>query len=137
MKKILRLSLPVVLAMTLTAAASAPQTQEKVDYGKILGTWTLDMDFNGNPFSMTLEMKMVEDKLGGVISDQMGMLNNVPLSQVQFDGQTLKSEIKVAMPPDNVERVIKLEAKLAEGKLQGTLLVADFGMAMPFTGTKK
>jgi hypothetical protein len=113
------------------------QTQAKVDYEKIVGTWALEMDFGGNPFTLTLELKLQEGKLVGTMSDQMGILTNAPLSNVEFDGESFKADLKVPMPPDNTERLMKIEAKLAESKLEGAIQIVDFGMSTPFTGTKK
>jgi hypothetical protein len=118
--------------------AAQEQAKPKTDFGPMVGTWNLQMDMQGNAFFMTLELKLDEKgQLVGTLADQMGMMPVAPVSNAEFDGTTFKADVKAQTPPDNAERTLKLEAKLAEGKLEGQLLVADMGFALPFTGTKK
>ena len=73
----------------------------------------------------------------GTLVDQMGMIPVAPVYSAEFDGTTFKADVKAQTPPDGAERILKIEAKLAEGKLSGALNVPDMGLALPFTGTKK
>jgi hypothetical protein len=137
MKNTLKIGILCAL-LAASGAAAQEQAKPKTDWKPLLGTWTLQMDMQGNAFFMTLELKLDEKgELAGTLSDQMGMMPVAPVSNAEFDGTTFKGDVKAQTPPDNAERTLKLEAKLAEGKLEGQLLVADMGFALPFTGTKK
>ena len=135
MKNSLAIGLLIVL---LAAPAVFAQDKPKVDYAPMLGTWTLEMDMQGNVFAMTLDLKLDEKgQLTGTFVDQQGMMPVAPVYNTEFDGTTFKADVKAQTPPDGAERILKIEAKLAEGKLTGSLNVPDMGMALPFTGSKK
>jgi len=127
----------ILLAAVVIAAPAQLQTKPKVDYGKITGTWALQVDAGGEYYYLTLELKVTEGKLEGGLSEQNGMFTNSPLSNVEFDGQTLKFDVKIPTPPDGSERLVKTEAKLVENKLEGLLTIPDLQMSVSITGTKK
>ena len=132
-------SIAVGLLIVLVAAPAAfAQEKPKIDLAPMVGTWTLEMDMQGNIFAMTLDLKLDEKgQLTGTLVDQMGMMPVAPVFNAEFDGTTFKADVRAQTPPDGAERILKIEAKLAEGKLGGTLNVPDMGIALPFTGTKK
>ncbi len=135
MKKSIALGLLIVLA---AAPAAFAQDKPKIDLTPMVGTWTLEMDMQGNVFAMTLDLKLDEKgQLTGTFVDQMGMMPVAPVYNTEFDGTTFKADVKAQTPPDGAERILKIEAKLAEGKLAGALNVPDMGISLPFTGTKK
>ena len=125
------------VALAALAAAASAQTAPKVDYGKVLGTWTLTVSAGEENYYLSLELKMTEGKLGGFLSEQNGLFTNTPVSAAEFDGQTLKFESKTPTPPDGMERVIKTEAKLVDGKLEGMLTVPELGVAAGVAGVRK
>lgn len=135
MKNSLAVGLMIVL---LAAPAAFAQDKPKVDFTPMVGTWTLEMDMQGNVFAMTLDLKLDEKgQLTGTLVDQMGMMPVAPVFNTEFDGTTFKADVKAQTPPDGAERILKIEAKLAEGKLGGSLNIPDMGLALPFVGTKK
>jgi hypothetical protein len=137
MKKALKTGF-LVLLFVVSASAAQEQAKPKVDLTPMVGMWVLEMDMQGNVFAMNLDLKLDEKgQLTGTLVDQMGMMPVAPVYNTEFDGTTFKADVKAVTPPDNAERVLKIEAKLAEGKLAGSLNVPDMGMALPFTGTKK
>jgi hypothetical protein len=122
----------------LVVSAAAAQDKPKVDWTPMIGTWTLEMDMQGNVFAITLDLKLDEKgQLVGTFFDQMGMMPPAPVSNAEFDGKAFKADVKAQTPPDGAERLLKIEAALAEGKLVGAMSVPDMGMSLPFTGAKK
>jgi len=136
MKSYLKFGLLTMLVVLIALAAPAQETK-KVDYGPLLGIWTLEVEAGGEFYYLTLELKLVEGKLEGGLSEQNGLFTNTPISNVEFDGQTLKFDSKAPTPPDGAERIIKTEVKLVDNKLQGMITIADLGMSVALTGTKK
>lgn len=137
MKSALKIGFLMVL-LVVAGAAAQEQAKPKADFGPMVGLWILEMDMQGNVFAMNLELKLDEKGLlVGTLADQMGMMPVAPVSNAEFDGTTFKADVKAQTPPDNAERILKIEAKLAEGKLAGALNVPDMGFVLPFTGTKK
>jgi len=136
MKSYVKSGLLTMLLVLIALAAPAQETK-KVDYGPFLGIWTLEVDAGGEFYYLTLELKLVQGKLEGGLSEQNGMFTNTPISNVEFDGQTLKFDSKTPTPPDGAERVIKTEVKLVDKKLLGMITIADLGMSAALTGTKK
>lgn len=126
--------LVAALALALVAGLAA---QVKPDPTPLLGQWLLEVNAGGESYFLPLELKLVEDKLAGSLSEQSGMFTNVPLSAVVWDGALLKFEATIPTPPDGAERLCKSEFKLVEGKLVGTLTVEEMGLSAPTTGTKK
>ncbi len=138
MKSSLALALIILLAAVPAAARAQAQDKPKVDLGPMVGLWTLELDMQGNVFPMTLDLKLDEKgQLTGTFVDQMGMMPVAPVYNTEFDGTTFKADVKAQTPPDGAERILKIEARLAEGKLAGALNVPDMGMSLPFAGTKK
>jgi hypothetical protein len=136
MKSYLKFSLLTMLMVLIALAAPAQETK-KVDFSPLLGIWALEVDAGGEFYYLTLELKLVEGKLEGGLSEQNGLFTNTPIFNVEFDGQTLKFDSKTPTPPDGAERVIKTEVKLVDKKLQGMITIADLGMSVALTGTKK
>jgi hypothetical protein len=110
---------------------------QKPNYDKIVGTWSLEVSAGNEFYYLTLELTVNEGKLGGKLSEQNGMFKDAPLLETAFDGQTLKYSVKIPIPPDGAERLVKSEMKLADNKLDGTLSIEDMAMTVPVTGTKK
>ncbi|MCX6558968.1 MAG: hypothetical protein NTZ26_00505 [Candidatus Aminicenantes bacterium] len=128
-------ALLVALLAVVLAAGLAAQT--KPSPAPLLGTWLLEVNAGGESYFLPLELKLVEEKLAGGVSEQSGMFTNVPLTNFEWDGVTLKFAAKIPTPPDGAERICKFEFKLDQAKLVGTLTIEEMGMTVPVTGTKK
>jgi hypothetical protein len=138
MKISTKLSLATVLLLVFALAVPAQNPpQKKVDHSKIIGLWALEVDAGGEYYYLILELKLEAEKLGGGLSEQNGMFKDVPLSNIEFDGQTLKCEAKTPTPPDGAERLIKIEVKLVDNKLEGLITVPDLSVSAGVSGTKK
>jgi hypothetical protein len=126
----------VAAAALLLVAGTAP-AQQKSDPGPLVGSWALAVNAGGEFYYLTLDLKMKDGKLDGVLGEQNGMFKDVPLANVAFDGTTLKFDAKVPTPPDGTERLVKAELKLGGGKLEGVLTVVEMGMSAGVSGVKK
>ncbi len=126
------LAIAVLLALVLAAPA-----QQKVDPNKIAGSWSLEVNAGGEFYYLTLDLKVKDGKLEGGLSEANGMFKDAPLASIEFDGTTLKFDVKIATPPDGAERLVKTEMKLANAKLEGMLTIADLGLSVAVTGVKK
>ena len=133
--------LKAVILIVLLVAAPLPaqeQAKPKVDFGPMVGLWILELDMQGNIFAMNLDLKLDEKgELAGTLTDQMGMMPPAPVFNAEFDGTAFKADVKAQTPPDNAERILKIDAKMSEGKLAGSLNVPDMGFSLPFSGAKK
>jgi len=138
MKIAMKFSLMMILSAAVALAASAQNPPPaKVDYNKIVGTWSLEVNAGQEFYYLPLVLKVTDGKLEGTLSEQNGLFKDTPLSAIEFDGQTLKFEAKTPTPPDGAERPIKFDLKLSADKLEGLVSVADLGMSVPVTGAKK
>jgi hypothetical protein len=138
----MKVAAKIGLMMMLTAvlAVGAPiqnPPKPKVDYTPLVGIWTLQIDAGGEFYFLILELKLNAGKLEGQMSEQNGLFTNAPLSNIEFDGETLKFDAKTPTPPDGAERLIKTEVKLIAGKLEGMITVVEMNLSAPLTGTKK
>jgi len=138
MKSSMKLGLMLILgaAVALAAAEQTPP-QGKVDYAKVVGTWTLEVNAGQEFYYLPLVLKLSDKKLEGLLSEQNGYFKDVPLTAVEFDGQVLKFEAKTPTPPDGAERQIKFELKLAGDKLEGLVAIPDLGISAAVTGARK
>jgi len=127
----------LILASIAGGARAQDQSQAKTDYGPIVGTWNLEVNAGEESYFLSLELRLTEGKLEGGLSEVNGLFTNAALSNVEFDGETLKFDAAVPTPPDGVQRLIKTEAKIVENKLQGTLTVPEFSITVPLLGAKK
>jgi hypothetical protein len=138
MKNAMKTSILMILMLIVAIEAPAQnQAQPKVNYDAIAGTWALEINTGDAYFYLTLNLKVTEGKLEGDVSEQNGMFTNTPLSNIEFDGQTLRYEMKVPTPPEGAERLVKTEVKLVDGRLEGALTVEELGVSAAVTGTKK
>jgi hypothetical protein len=135
LKKIGGVLLAALFAFSAAGPSSARQKPASAD--KILGVWSLEVDAGGEYYYLTMEIKLKDGKPDGLLGEQNGMFTNVPLTEIEWDGTTLKFMAKTPTPPDGAERPLKTELKLAEGKLIGTMTIVEMGMTAPVTGTKK
>jgi hypothetical protein len=126
----------LILSAALAGFGQNPP-QAKVDYNKVVGNWSLEVNAGSEFYYLPLVLKVTEGKLEGTLSETNGFFKDVPLAAVEFDGQLLKFEAKTPTPPDGAERTIKFELKLAADKLEGQVIITDLGMSVPVTGAKK
>ena len=131
------LSKAVLAAAVLLALVLPAPARQKVDLNKVAGAWSLEVNAGGEFYYLTLDLRVKDGKLEGGLSEANGMFKDAPLASIEFDGATLKFEVKVPTPPDGAERLVKTEMKLAAGKLEGMLTIADMGLAAAVTGAKK
>jgi hypothetical protein len=118
----------VFAALFLFMWASA---QEKTDLSKVTGTWKIEVIADGDEFHLTMALKEEAGSLSGTISESMGMLNNVPLADVLFDGTNLSFTFNSPTPPDGLERLVKAEFKLIENGLDGLMIVPSLDATAP------
>lgn len=116
---------------------SSMKSQEAVDYGKILGTWEIEVEAEGEFYSLALILKMSDDELKGTISESTGYFSDVPLSNIEYDGSSLRFEYTAPTPPDGYERVIKTEFEVGDNTLEGTMSVDDLGVTVLATGKRE
>jgi hypothetical protein len=126
----------VLFLAALPMAAQQPPAA-KPDFGPLVGIWALEINAGGEYYYLTLDFKLVEGKLEGAMSEQNGTFTNLPVRNVEWDNAVLKFDFMSPTPPDGVERQIKTELKLAEGKLEGTMTIPDLGMTVSVSGSKK
>jgi len=122
-------------AFLLVGSLSAQKKPAAPD--KLLGSWALEVNAGDALYYLSLDLKLTEGKLGGVLSEQNGIFTNVPLTEIEWDGTTLKFMANTPTPPDGAVLPIKTELKLVDGKLAGTITIVEMGMTAPVAGTKK
>lgn len=127
----LALFLPVGLSF------SPALSQEKTEYGKVLGTWNLEVYAGGEYYYLTLNLQEGEGKLSGSISESSGAFTDTPLSNLELAADTLKFEFEAPTPPDGLSRLIKAELQVIEDKLEGVLDIPDLGMTVSCTATRQ
>ena len=135
--RVLRTTLTALFLIAGLALAGPAASQTPPDTKPILGLWTIEVDAGGEIYYLTMEIKLVEGKLAGGLSEQNGMFTNVPLTAIEWDGQVFKCDTKTPTPPDGAERTIKTEVKLVDGKFEGTINIPDMGMIAPIKGVRK
>jgi hypothetical protein len=111
--------------------------QEKPDYGKIVGTWKIEVDADGEYYYLTLELKNAEGNLEGTISEDAGSFTDVPISEILFDGENLSFEFTSPTPPDGLERLVKAELKVGVDTMNGVMNVPDLGASATATATRE
>lgn len=111
--------------------------QEPENYGKILGSWDMEVDAGGESFYLTFAIEKTDEGLKGSISESSGFFSDVPLENIEFEGTNLRFEMNIPTPPDGYENLVKTDLELIEGKLEGTLTVESMGVSASATATKK
>lgn len=112
-------------------------SQQAPDYGKILGAWEVEVNAEGEFYYLSLNLEKSEEGLKGTITESAGAFTDVPLENIQFDGQTLKFEFRSPTPPDGSERLVNAEFRVGDSKLEGSMAITDLGISVPATATKK
>jgi hypothetical protein len=125
------------LFLIISFSSLLAQNQATPDYGKILGTWDVEVNANGEYYYLTMNIEKSEEGLKGMVSESTGAFSDVPLKEIQYDGQTLKFQFTSPTPPDGLERLVKADFKVGDNKLEGTVAVEDMGLSVPATATKK
>jgi hypothetical protein len=138
MKKLL---ITIVIAGLATFAWPAPaaQTASKPDLAKALGTWDLEVDADGQIFSLTMILEKAEGGLAGKVSEQNSMFTDAPLAEVSYDGEILKCTANVPTPPDMATRPWTIELKFGLETVEGMIGNAELMISASITGkrTKK
>lgn len=111
--------------------------QEKVDYGKIIGTWKVEVDAGDVYYYLSLELTNNQGQLEGKLSESMGTFSDVPISKILYDGENLSFEFTSPTPPDGLQRLVKAEFKVGEDQLEGTMSVPDIEATVPATAARE
>jgi len=123
--------------LILSLSSFSAQTQVTPDYGKVLGSWDVEVNADGEYYYLVLSIEKSEEGLKGKISESTGAFSDVPLKEIQYDGQTFKFQFTSPTPPDGLERVVKAEFKVGDNKLEGIITLEDMGLSVSATATKK
>jgi hypothetical protein len=110
--------------------------QQKADLGKIVGDWNMEGDVDGEYIYFSLVFAEKEGKLSGTISEASGYFMDVELNKFEYDNKILKFDFTTPTPPDDMERTVKVELNVLDGKLEGYMFVDDLGMSIPVTASK-
>jgi hypothetical protein len=122
----------VLISFSFSLAA-----QEIPDYGKIVGTWKIEVDADGEYYYLTLELKNAEENLEGTISENMGSFTDVPISEIVFDGESLDFEFISPTPPDGLEKSVKADFKVGVDTMDGVMSVPDLEASATATATRE
>lgn len=112
-------------------------SQEAPDYGKILGEWEIEIDAEGEYYYLTMKIEKSDGEPKGTVSEQTGFFEDVPISEIEYDGKKFYFKFTAATPPDGAERVIAAEFEVGDGKLEGYISIDDLGMIAEATATRK
>jgi hypothetical protein len=135
-RTIVAMGLALALGCGLAVALPQQTGAAKADRTKILGTWNLDIDAGGTLITLSLILEEAEGKLGGKISEPNGMFTDVPLSNIEYDGETLAYDISVPSPPDGGVKVWRTQLKVGADVVEGGIANADTGMSALVTGKR-
>jgi hypothetical protein len=125
------------LFLILSLSSLPAQNQATPDYGKIIGTWDIEVNANGEYYYLTMNIEKSEQGLKGTVSESTGAFKDVPIKETQYDGQSFKFQFTSPTPPDGLERLVKADFKVGDNKLEGTMSVEDMGISVAATATKK
>jgi hypothetical protein len=130
---ILALSSVLVFSLSFTSLKS----QEQLDFGKILGDWSVNVDADGEYYYLSLHLEKDESGLKGTISESMASFTDSPLSNIEYDGQSLSFEFTAPTPPDGFERVVKVEFEVGEEEMEGYVVLEDLGFSAPASASRE
>ncbi len=130
MKK--KVTLTLVVSFWLLFNVPIMRGQETPDLAKILGDWELEVDAGGGEYYyLSLLLEEADSLLSGLISESQGFFSDVPLSNIQYDGQVLSFEFTAPTPPDGVERLIVAEFTVGDDRMEGYLTLPELGVSAP------
>jgi hypothetical protein len=136
-----RFLIPILIVGLVAGSWAAPAVQNapKPDLSKVLGTWNIEINADGQLFYLTLVMEAVEGRLAGKVSEENGMFTDAALSDIAYEGEILKCTVTVPSPPDMATRPWAIELKVGPDTLEGTIGNAELMISATMTGkrTKK
>ena len=135
-RTIFTLSLALALLAGLGLALPQQKAAPKPDLGKILGTWSLDIDAGGSTITLTLVLEATDGKLTGKISEPNGMFTDSPVTNIEYDGESLAYVISVPSPPDGAVKDWKTQLKVGADVADGDIANADSGMSATISGKR-
>jgi hypothetical protein len=111
--------------------------QEKLSHEKLVGEWNVEVDAGGGYYYLTMTIEKTNGGLRGTISEESGYFQNAALSDIEFDGVILKFGFTAPTPPDDYERLVKVEFKVSENRLEGHMIAEDLDLTVSATATRK
>lgn len=131
----------VLLAVTLLASGAFARPSDQAatapDWQKVVGLWSLTVEGDGYNIYLTLSLELGEGLVKGKMTEQSGMIPEVPLEAVEFDNENLKFVITAPSPPDGLNKVWKASFKVSGDKLEGVFFNEELGIAAAATGTRE
>ena len=116
---------------------SLPRPQTNLDLAGILGTWNLEVYADGQSILLSLVLVKKDGRPSGTLSEQMGIFTDLPLKNIQLEGNILTFEVSVASPPDGIERVWTGQLKVADDTVEGTISNAEIEISASVRGKRE
>lgn len=122
---------PGVFARPSGQAVTAP------DWQNVVGIWSLTVEADNYNIYLTLSLELAGDQVKGKMTEQSGMVPEVPLEGIEFDNENLKFVITAPSPPDGLNKVWKASFKVSGDKLEGAFFNEELGIAAAAAGTRE
>jgi len=129
--------LAVPLLMSGAFARSSGQAATAPDWQKVVGLWSLTVEADSYSIYLMLSLELGEGLVKGKMTEQSGMIPEVPLEAIEFDNENLKFVITAPSPPDGLNKVWKASFKVSGDKLEGAFFNEELGIAAPVSGTRE
>jgi len=131
----LRVLIPSLFIYSLCLSSS--QVQEEIDYARIIGKWNMEVNTEGEYYYLQMNIEKNEEGISGKISEESGFFTDVPLSNLNFDGDMLSFEFVAPTPPDGMERLLRGEFKVEEDRMEGKIFVEELGITVSGVATRE
>ncbi len=121
----------------LAPAFSLGQDQDYPAISGFLGTWDLEVYADGQSILLSLVLEKKNGRPSGILSEQMGIFTDLPLQNIKLEGDVLTFEVRVASPPDGIERVWTGQLKVKDDTVDGTISNAEIDISASVSGRRE
>lgn len=105
----------IITSLAAIAFALMSTVSLAADNALVVGSWNMELDFQGQPFALDLVISESSEGLAGTMgAPEFGV---APVSKVMFDGETLSFEAD-----DQQGGMVEISLKLADSKLSGNII---------------
>lgn len=128
--KLLRVALMSVFLLASGLAAGP------TDYAKVIGTWQLELQVEGQYFYLSMTLQENQGILSGTVSEQSGFFTDSPLAEVTYENGVLVTLAAVPSPPDGSMLSWWISLNIGEDSAEGTISNSDIGITAAISGKR-
>ncbi len=126
----------VCVALMSVLLPAAGLTAAPADYAKVIGTWELELQVEGQYYYLSMTLQEKDGALSGTVTEKSGFFTDSPLAEVTYENGVLVTLAAVPSPPDGSILSWWISLNVGDDSAEGTISNSDIGITAAISGKR-